>query len=455
MSLNDNQEEFSILLEMGKEGEYGDYLSPKIKLFNMWAKRVPLTERAKIFDNVSPNVWKKLQYPANIWAFEQKLLLPNNINCSIEKLWPLDMCPSDNIPHLVVQRIKYLLETNVSARTVVDFITNVEDNSNNWIACSKDAQLIEEINGIILLATKKSPSLAKALLTAFPIQLNKKLTQLDTDVLESHAVVSKFLLALKNPSSLIEQEFNALSHIEPSSILANDDVVRKIRGHFSEKPFSYFKKNTNVLLNGKWATKDIVKLCPVMSSYTNIKTLKEFLPFWLSNPSLLKSVKEVCNEKILEAINAPSRELSSTIKWFKELNNAGVTQHDYNIWLEKIKISDPWGGLYDIVKRPKKLTEAIEKHKANMIGVYPDQLVGTLMILKHLADQNALETTHPSLKLASPQEMEKALEDSYYFSHTDLDKIQALAIQLKPNVEKLNLTASITVGQTSRKSRKM
>lgn len=455
MSLNDNQEEFSILLEMGQQGEYGNYLSPKIKLFNMWAKRVPLAERAKIFNNISPNAWKKLQYPANIWAFEQKLLLPDNVNCSIEKLWPLDMSPSDDIPHLVLQRMKCLLETNASARTVVEFIANIEDSGNNWILCSKDAQLLQQINNIISLATKKSPAFANALLTAFPAQLNKKLTQLDTTVSASHTVVSNFLSTLKNPLSPIEQEFSALSEIDPASILANDEVVRKIKAYFSAKTFSHFKKNTDILLNGKWKNKDVLKLCPTLSSYTDTKVLKEFLPFWLSNPSLAKSVKEVCNEKILETLNAPSRELNSTIKWFKELNKAGVTQHDYNAWLEKTKIADPWGGLYDIVKRPKKLTEAIEKNKVNMSGVFPDQLVGMLMIFKHLADQNALEATHNSFKLASPEEMEKALEDTYYFSHTDSDKVRALVIPLKSNIEKLNLTTSITLGQTSKKPRKM
>ena len=455
MSLNDNQEEFSILLEMGKEGEYGPYLSPKTKLFNMWAKRVPLTERAKIFNTVSPNAWKKLQYPASIWAFEQKLLFPDNINCPIEKLWPLDMCPPDNIPHLVLQRMQGLLETNASTKTIVEFVVNVDDNSNNWIACSKDPHLLQQINKIVSTATKKSPSLANALLTAFPAQLNKKITQLDTEVSASHTVVSKFLSNLKNPLCPLEQEFNALSQIEPSAIVANDDVVRKIRAHFSEKPFSHFKNNTDVLLSGKWKNKDIIKLCPVLGSYTDTKIFKEFLPFWLSNSSMRKDVKKVFNEKILEALNAPSKDLNSAIKWFKELSKAGVTQQDYNAWLGKTKISDPWGGLYDIVKRPKKLAESIEKNKSNMLEVFPEQLVGMLMVFKHLADQEPLDTTHRSLQLASSEEMEKDLEDSYYFSQTDINKLRALAIQLNSNIAKLNIATSITYGQTSRKSRKM
>lgn len=455
MSSNDNQEEFFLLLEMGQQGEYGPYLSPKIKLFNMWAKRVPLAERAKIFNTVSPNAWKKLQYPASIWAFEQKLLLPDNINCPIEKLWPLDICPPDDIPHLVLQRMQCLLENNAAPKIVVEFVVNVDDNSNNWIVCSKDPHLLQNLSNLVAMATKKSPALANALLTAFPAQLNKKFTQLDAEVSASHTVVSKFLSNLKTALSPIEEEFSALSQIEPSAIVANDDVVRKIRAHFSENSFVHFKKNTEILLSGKWKNKDIIKLCPVLGSYTDTKIIKEFLPFWLSNVSMTKDVKKVFNEKILEALNAPTRELNSSIKWFKELSKAGVTQEDYSAWLTKTKISDPWGGLYDIIKRPKKLAEAIEKNKANMIEVFPEQLVGMLMIFKHLADREPLDTTYRSLQLASSDEMEKDLENSYYFSNTDTDKLHALAVQLHSNIDKINIATSITSGQISRKSRKM
>lgn len=457
MSFHDNQEEFQILLEMGQESENGVFLSPKIKLFKMWAKRVPLEDRIKIFQNVPPQKWKKLEYPANFWAFEQKLLTQDSINCPIEKLWPLDAYPPDDIPHLVIERLKSLLETTAPAKTVVEFIINIEDNSNNWALCSKNPQLIQHMNDVIEKATKKSHSLANALLTAFPDQLNKKLNQLDTSVSASHMVVSKFLSALSNPATPMEQEFLNLSQVEPSSILANDEVVRKVKSYFAQKPFSIFKKNTDVLVTGKWKNKDIVKICPTLSSYTPIKILKEFLPFWLSNASTQKSVREVCNEKLLEVLNGPSKEIPSVIKWFNELSKAGVTQQDYNIWLEKSLISDPWGGLYDIIKRPKKLLDAIEKNKEKMVEVFPNQLVGTLMVFQHLANQTPLDTTYPSLKLASPEEMEKALEDSYYFSHTDVDKIRSLAIQLQPNIDKLNLTSAIKLDPTStpKKSRKM
>lgn len=444
MSLNDNQEEFSILLEMGKQDEHSNYLSPKIKLFNMWTKRVPLRERKQIFQNTPNRLWKQLNYPANIWACEQKMLLPQDIDCSVETLWPVEMYVPDDIPNLVLDRLSHLLDRpSTTAKVAVEYILGVEDTSNNWQLCVKDVQSLKKLNEIIARTAKKSSSLASALINAFPPSVGKKIAQLDDSISASNAAVTQLISALNKKSLSVQKEMAALAAIDPSSVLVNEDLVGKITRHFESNSYSYFKKNTDILLQGGWSQKEILKLAPKMATYTELKVIRDFLPFWLGNPSMVKEIKKTAEHKMISALNAPVKEIDKTIKWFKELRSAGVTQNDFTKWFGAKRYSDFWGGLYDAIKYSNKLAASVEKNTPNMIGVLPDQMIGTLMIFKHLADHKPLDSRFPSLKISSEEETEKELEASYYFSQKDLQKLHLLEADFRRAVEKVNIACAI------------
>lgn len=454
MSLNDNHEEFAILLEMGKQEERQGYLSPKIKLFNMWAKRVPLNERIKIFKNTPSRAWKQLNYPANFWAFEQKILAPDSIDCPIETLWPLDMYAPDGIPLLVIERLNMLLQRpNVSAKSVVDFIGGIEDSGNNWQLCVKDLQALSKLNEMISSASTKSEVLGNAIVNAFPPQLGKKLSQLNNDVSDAHTAVAQLLQAL-DKSNPIERSMQDLAKLDPSSFLVNDDLTRKLKRHFSDHTFKYFKTHTDVLLKGKWGNKDIAKLCPNFTTYTTIKVMQDFLPFWMANPSTLKDIRETCETKVLEVVSSPSTEIEKSIKWFQTLRNAGVTQEHFNKWLGIRTYSDFWDGLIEVRKTPAKVAKSVEKNQTTMVGVLPNQMVGTLLVFKHLADGSPLDTRFCALKASSVEDAENELELCYSFSYREIQKLKILGENFKCAVDKVNIASSVTPSSKV-KSRKM
>ena len=454
MSSNDNQEEFAILLEMGKQEEFKGYLSPKIKLFNMWAKRVPLSERAQIFKSTPARAWKQLNYPANIWAFEQKILAPDSIDCPIETLWPLDMYTPDGVPNLVVARLNILMQQpTISAKSVVDFIVGVEENSNNWLLCVKDTQALTKLNEIVAMTSAKSAVLGNAIINAFPPQLGKKLSQLNSNVSDAHTAVAQLLQAL-NKSTPIESSMQALSKLDPSSVLVNDDLTRKIKRHFSDNTFKYFKTHTDVLLNGKWGNKDIAKLCPNFTTYTTIKMMQDFLPFWMANPSTVKDIKETCETKVLEVLGSPSTEIEKSIKWFQTLRNAGITQEHFNKWLGIQTYSDFWDGLIEVMKTPVKVATSVEKNQATMVGVLPNQMMGTLLVFKHLADGAPLDTRFCALKASSVEDAENELELCYSLSSRETKKLKMLGENFKCAVDKVNIASSVTPSSKV-KSRKM
>ena len=455
MYSKDHYEELLILLEMGQESEYGDYPSPKIKLLNMWARRVPPAEREIIFQAIEPSMWKRLDYPACIWAFEQKMQFPLAVNCPIQNLWPADISVPDNIPSLVLDRLAHFLNLTPSASTtasIITFITNIEEESNNWTQCAKNPQTLKKASDLLSAIIKKSPTIGGAILNALPHVLSKKLSQIDAQVYTEHLVVSKLKNALDNSNNIVK-ELAALSIVEPQSVLSNDDLLRSIKGHFRDNSAHYYKKSTEEL-KGKWSAKDVQKLMPMPMFHSTNKVLRDFLPCWLENAAAKKELKDLCRRKILECLDSPTKEIEKTIKWFAELKSAGITQTDYDKWLKNYSHNDFSCGLFEVAKRPKQVVAAVEKNIQAMKNVVPDQKIGSLLVYKHLIDNKPLIGEYKALNVASIEEMERELDD-FGYSFKDSEKIKKLITHFHTLTGKMNIMSQITIPDKSSVKRKM
>lgn len=398
----EHYEELMILLEMGESDDFiadGYAKVPTIRLFEMWAKRVPPKERAAIYKTVPPRKWKALEYPHMFWAFEQKLLFPNEIACTVNDLWNQDIVPPDDLPELTLHRLSYyksLPNTMKSARVVSRWVEMIKEESNNWNACARNVQCVQHLQNILKEMNENAPMVCSAVVRKLPSMLLKKIN-LPANHLQTEQQLFQKIEQLLKQKKDVQEEIKKLAAFAPSSVLFNERLVHLLRRHFEEKPPTYFKNCATELLKGKWKNNDVAKILPQPICRGKIQNLRNFGPIWAASPDVRKNLVRTGAEAALKCLSHVEQSLTPFLQWLHELQKIGVTKTDIEKYLDKHTDCDPLFFLMEVARSPQKVANNIEKNWSALEKIAPEKILGSLLVVKHLADKKPLSTQYSAL----------------------------------------------------------